>query len=156
MPTEGRYNVRRSSHSDSALPSGVGKRCHAWAASSAGSLVLRRRVRRWRGESASARQSKSEPSWVSPYLTAVPTSRAALVVSSFSFCRVSSSSGISSMVASPARPRIAWRYGSRSAYPLPCLRSEEHTSELQSRQYLVCRLLLEKKKKHLYNCTTRP
>src|SRR3712207_7210714 len=28
------------------------------------------------------------------------------------------------------------------------LRSEEHTSELQSRQYLVCRLLLEKKKTH--------
>src|SRR5947209_14564889 len=26
-----------------------------------------------------------------------------------------------------------------------CMRSEEHTSELQSRQYLVCRLLLEKK-----------
>src|SRR5258707_10077870 len=36
-------------------------------------------------------------------------------------------------------------------YPLICLwlsfRSGEHTSELQSRQYLVCRLLLEKKKK---------
>src|SRR3712207_8202764 len=31
----------------------------------------------------------------------------------------------------------------------PRNRSEEHTSELQSRQYLVCRLLLEKKKKHL-------
>src|SRR3712207_7819819 len=29
----------------------------------------------------------------------------------------------------------------------PDQRSEEHTSELQSRQYLVCRLLLEKKKK---------
>src|SRR3712207_8495855 len=29
---------------------------------------------------------------------------------------------------------------------VPLLRSEEHTSELQSRQYLVCRLLLEKKK----------
>src|SRR3712207_7062027 len=29
-------------------------------------------------------------------------------------------------------------------------RSEEHTSELQSRQYLVCRLLLEKKKKIRY------
>src|SRR5258707_4660997 len=28
------------------------------------------------------------------------------------------------------------------------LRSEEHTSELQSRQYLVCRLLLEKKNNH--------
>src|SRR3712207_8431786 len=32
-------------------------------------------------------------------------------------------------------------------------RSEEHTSELQSRQYLVCRLLLEKKKKHTMNFT---
>src|SRR3712207_7159653 len=31
----------------------------------------------------------------------------------------------------------------------PAPRSEEHTSELQSRQYLVCRLLLEKKKKKL-------
>src|SRR3712207_8162447 len=30
-------------------------------------------------------------------------------------------------------------------------RSEEHTSELQSRQYLVCRLLLEKKKKHYFS-----
>src|SRR3712207_7838888 len=34
----------------------------------------------------------------------------------------------------------------------PQPRSEEHTSELQSRQYLVCRLLLEKKKKMTY-CT---
>src|SRR3712207_8593511 len=32
-------------------------------------------------------------------------------------------------------------------------RSEEHTSELQSRQYLVCRLLLEKKKKN--QCSLR-
>src|SRR3712207_8931934 len=31
---------------------------------------------------------------------------------------------------------------------IPIFRSEEHTSELQSRQYLVCRLLLEKKKIH--------
>src|SRR5437764_4817829 len=30
-------------------------------------------------------------------------------------------------------------------------RSEEHTSELQSPMYLVCRLLLEKKKKYKYN-----
>src|SRR3712207_8747464 len=37
-----------------------------------------------------------------------------------------------------------------SERPLP-QRSEEHTSELQSRQYLVCRLLLEKKKVH--TCT---
>src|SRR3712207_7608749 len=39
----------------------------------------------------------------------------------------------------PARPR-----GRRE----PRGRSEEHTSELQSRQYLVCRLLLEKKKEN--------
>src|SRR3712207_8429949 len=32
-------------------------------------------------------------------------------------------------------------------------RSEEHTSELQSRQYLVCRLLLEKKKNKRYSLT---
>src|SRR3712207_7598645 len=31
-------------------------------------------------------------------------------------------------------------------HPIHPMRSEEHTSELQSRQYLVCRLLLEKKK----------
>src|SRR3712207_8563345 len=51
-----------------------------------------------------------------------------------------------------APPREAGRYprvdrGSRagcSAGP----RSEEHTSELQSRQYLVCRLLLAKKQRH--------
>src|SRR3712207_7787410 len=35
----------------------------------------------------------------------------------------------------------------RAVAGLPARRSEEHTSELQSRQYLVCRLLLEKKKK---------
>src|SRR3712207_8350378 len=35
----------------------------------------------------------------------------------------------------------------RRMFPCPRIRSEEHTSELQSRQYLVCRLLLEKKKK---------
>src|SRR5438445_13118546 len=40
-------------------------------------------------------------------------------------------------------PRCPWL-----PWPPPwLLRSEEHTSELQSRQYLVCRLLLEKKKK---------
>src|SRR5436305_5147515 len=33
-------------------------------------------------------------------------------------------------------------------------RSEEHTSELQSRPHLVCRLLLEKKKKHICQPTT--
>src|SRR3712207_7472449 len=35
----------------------------------------------------------------------------------------------------------------------PAPRSEEHTSELQSRQYLVCRLLLEKKKTNVKHST---
>src|SRR5258707_11890346 len=44
----------------------------------------------------------------------------------------------------------------RSAATVRCfdVRSEEHTSELQSRQYLVCRLLLEKKKKQLFSHAT--
>src|SRR5947209_13514016 len=41
----------------------------------------------------------------------------------------------------PEKPRQAHRLDANTT------RSEEHTSELQSRQYLVCRLLLEKKKK---------
>src|SRR3712207_8804524 len=36
------------------------------------------------------------------------------------------------------------------------VRSEEHTSELQSRQYLVCRLLLEKKKIHYLQTYSHP
>src|SRR3712207_7311274 len=43
-----------------------------------------------------------------------------------------------------ARNGASARTGTRGAR---ATRSEEHTSELQSRQYLVCRLLLEKKKK---------
>src|SRR3712207_9397435 len=49
----------------------------------------------------------------------------------------------------PLRPRQA--RARRAAAGASPSRSEEHTSELQSRQYLVCRLLLEKKKK---NCDT--
>src|SRR2546422_7026189 len=40
-------------------------------------------------------------------------------------------------------PQIRLNWGARTLH-----RSEEHTSELQSRLHLVCRLLLEKKKKH--------
>src|SRR3712207_7830593 len=45
--------------------------------------------------------------------------------------------------------RHAAYYAARAA------RSEEHTSELQSRQYLVCRLLLEKKKRPCSSYTPR-
>src|SRR3712207_7391142 len=41
----------------------------------------------------------------------------------------------------------AYSAAGSGSFRAPFLRSEEHTSELQSRQYLVCRLLLEKKKK---------
>src|SRR3712207_8085683 len=46
--------------------------------------------------------------------------------------------------------RLAWirfHHETLRAHEVMVFRSEEHTSELQSRQYLVCRLLLEKKKK---------
>src|SRR3712207_8915961 len=47
----------------------------------------------------------------------------------------------------PARHAQAGTVRRKDAdYPRGNTRSEEHTSELQSRQYLVCRLLLEKKK----------
>src|SRR3712207_7081920 len=51
---------------------------------------------------------------------------------------------------------ISRRYVHRRPWALHTdQRSEEHTSELQSRQYLVCRLLLEKKKNHnTYNQST--
>src|SRR3712207_7888528 len=44
-----------------------------------------------------------------------------------------------------SRPGGLARRGVRGRGPGQARRSEEHTSELQSRQYLVCRLLLEKK-----------
>src|SRR5947209_13602640 len=45
------------------------------------------------------------------------------------------------------RSRCAAKWPWRHGHERSCsARSEEHTSELQSRQYLVCRLLLEKKK----------
>src|SRR3712207_8431664 len=47
----------------------------------------------------------------------------------------------------PWRRRAARSGSSPAQGGASCARSEEHTSELQSRQYLVCRLLLEKKKK---------
>src|SRR5438445_7285374 len=50
------------------------------------------------------------------------------------------------------------KFGARIHMPDPIMtdaRSEEHTSELQSRQYLVCRLLLEKKKKKPNRGTAR-
>src|ERR1035441_10988873 len=46
------------------------------------------------------------------------------------------------------RAQQAWAAFWKIGCSLAALRSEEHTSELQSLRHLVCRLLLEKKKKH--------
>src|SRR3712207_7025946 len=54
--------------------------------------------------------------------------------------RISTAQGLSSAVKTTSTSR------SSGDLRLTGTRSEEHTSELQSRQYLVCRLLLEKKK----------
>src|SRR3712207_8391360 len=59
---------------------------------------------------------------------------------------VNSSPPIRAMV-SPSRRTVFSRAATARSSSSPRERSEEHTSELQSRQYLVCRLLLEKKKK---------
>src|SRR2546425_4275194 len=48
-----------------------------------------------------------------------------------------------------ARPRHPRGQEQHWRSPQRCSRSEEHTSELQSLAYLVCRLLLEKKKKNI-------
>src|SRR3712207_6969308 len=50
-----------------------------------------------------------------------------------------------------ARPPDQFLPGDQRIVVFFC-RSEEHTSELQSRQYLVCRLLLEKKKNCMRTC----
>src|SRR5690242_21630970 len=47
------------------------------------------------------------------------------------------------------RPRIGVEIVPGGDLPQPAVRSEEHTSELQSHVNLVCRLLLEKKKKYI-------
>src|SRR3712207_7108759 len=54
----------------------------------------------------------------------------------------------------PSRAKPAMELGAGAAPRGPAVRSEEHTSELQSRQYLVCRLLLEKNKHHTQPCLT--
>src|SRR3712207_8166483 len=57
--------------------------------------------------------------------------------------------------ASRNRTRSGTWWPSWRPCPTPrCCRSEEHTSELQSRQYLVCRLLLETKLNHAHRSHT--
>src|SRR5258705_1732960 len=57
------------------------------------------------------------------------------------------------LVSSGMIDRVVQKLG-RRLNEVPVGRSEEHTSELQSLRHLVCRLLLEKKKKHR-RCTSQ-
>src|SRR3712207_7917116 len=79
---------------------------------------------------------------------ALPISFSSLARSSRDFSKKAFAPLMRASSTSPAvtiHPIVEWITKST-----PRNRSEEHTSELQSRQYLVCRLLLEKKKKNSF------
>src|SRR3712207_8022984 len=82
------------------------------------------------------------------------------MVSCFFFFNDTATTEIYTLSLHDALPILAWfgalwRRNGHPRFQEKCriLRSEEHTSELQSRQYLVCRLLLEKKKYHIIEFT---
>src|SRR5437870_8249793 len=60
------------------------------------------------------------------------------------------------MARSAQGKRAAVRRGNACSTDVTRARSEEHTSELQSRGHLVCRLLLEKKNKRIAHTRRRP
>src|SRR3712207_8844763 len=79
-----------------------------------------------------------------PYTTLFRSARAATAGGPASWARCSPACRWGRATASTVPPPAAAAWATRWS---ATRRSEEHTSELQSRQYLVCRLLLEKKKK---------
>src|SRR3712207_8102576 len=84
----------------------------------------------------------------------------ALPISSSTASRSAACSGAAARFRSSCSPRARRSsIGSRASRWAPTTRSEEHTPELQSRQYLVCRLLLEKRERtsHLtpHRCSER-
>src|SRR3712207_8729977 len=87
-----------------------------------------------------------------PYTTLFRSELAYFRVSAQRGYRLGVTAGAPVAPLGPGRTPRAWQRccaGGRSPCVAQSLRSEEHTSELQSRQYLVCRLLLEKKKTKL-------
>src|SRR3712207_7687692 len=80
-----------------------------------------------------------------PYTTLFRSSRA----SAFKRRRSSgvTATTITALILWPRTPQMDWLSADLQR---DVCRSEEHTSELQSRQYLVCRLLLEKKKQYTH------
>src|SRR5690606_42136338 len=91
-----------------------------------------------------------------PHLHSFPTRRSSDLTPS----RCTSRTTSTSPCPSPSAPLscASSRSARRTWLSTPALRSEEHTSELQSRENLVCRLLLEKKKNKQapYRATSTP
>src|SRR3989442_9547895 len=89
--------------------------------------------------------------WISPRLTWMDTSLSAVTPGNCFVTREISRRASSGTSTSSERPGLSGRARHVHGYALLLgrrIRSEEHTSELQSRPHLVCRLLLEKKKKN--------
>src|SRR2546425_9549957 len=82
---------------------------------------------------------------IPPPMTSTSTGSAAIDASARA--RVRCENGVSAANSPPLGADASFRPGAKGECNAGW-RSEEHTSELQSLAYLVCRLLLEKKKKH--------
>src|SRR2546430_13637922 len=76
----------------------------------------------------------------------------ALPISAAKVSRNISSKRYSFTIAPISRSSVMTRPSKPNSSRSNCVRSEEHTSELQSQSNLVCRLLLEKKKKTYHIC----
>src|SRR2546421_4081313 len=79
-----------------------------------------------------------------PYTTLFRSSKAGFDLPTCAECRIQASDSSIGGIAGTDQHQTEEQRNSHHGY----LRSEEHTSELQSRSDLVCRLLLEKKKKN--------
>src|SRR2546430_12026819 len=94
-----------------------------------------------------------------PRSTPFPTRRSSDLVDSSAIEAIASCAGSMKNAYLSVMPRLlnplacgsSWGFGVMSSHSLKSVRSEEHMSELQSQSNLVCRLLLEKKKRIINN-----
>src|SRR5216684_2902629 len=135
-------------------------RLPAWACPPASSRTASsRRPWPWRDRSCAARHGRRDWPWAPPFAhrETCPAPRPQSMhihVTPHRASDVSRARAAPASAPAPPRPRAQSSSSSSSSsgsanamIASPALRSEEHTSELQSRLHLVCRLLLEKKKK---------
>src|SRR5437764_8695380 len=96
--------------------------------------------------SAEQKTSKGAPPWIcAKKLPDEPKERSTLVPVCAS--KALAICGKAKFKSAAAATRSSWACTTAEIHSINVRRSEEHTSELQSPMYLVCRLLLEKKKK---------